>query len=78
MGRRFNDLARCLGEGPSGFRGRELRFTAQHLVDASPAMTGMARMRDPIRHQRPGLPKAANTRIATTMTISRKLVPQRG
>ncbi len=41
-------------------------------------MIGMPTMRDKTSHCRSGLPTTAKTKMATTMTTSRKPVPQRG
>src|SRR5215471_18072811 len=45
---------------------------------ARPAMTGRRRMRLRISQWSGGLPTNANTKIAITMTQSKKAVPQRG
>src|SRR3954454_7285107 len=65
-----------------------MRIRAQRLVrcmpmslissNASPATIGMPTMRETISSHQSGRPSGANTKIATIMTISRKLVPQRG
>src|SRR3954454_21729797 len=65
-----------------------MRIRAQRLVrclpislissNARPATIGMPTMRDTISTHQSGRPSGANTKIATIMTISRKLVPQRG
>ncbi len=43
-----------------------------------PATIGMPITREGIRMYQAGVPSGANTTIATIITISRKLVPQRG
>jgi hypothetical protein len=40
-------------------------------------MIGIATIRDPMRHHRPGLPNNANTKIVITITSRRKFVPHR-
>ena len=59
---------------------RRLRFLPSSLINsnASPATSGMPITRDGKRMYQAGVPSGANTTIATTITISRKLVPQRG
>ena len=59
---------------------RLVRFLPNHLMssNASPATIGMPRMREMKSHCQSSLPSGANTTIATIITSSRKLVPQRG
>ena len=53
------------------------RAPSRRASNASPAMMGMARTRDPMRHQIPGVPNRANTKMVRTMTMRRKFVPHR-
>ena len=59
---------------------RLVRFLPNHLIssNASPATIGMPRMREMNSHGQSSLPSGANTTMATIITSSRKLVPQRG
>src|SRR4051794_1704270 len=59
---------------------RFVRFLPKILISskARPATIGIPRMREAISTYQSGRPSGANTKIATIMTISRKLVPQRG
>ena len=45
---------------------------------ASPATTGIPRIRERKSQYQAGVPSGAKTTIATIITMSRKLVPQRG
>jgi hypothetical protein len=45
---------------------------------AMPAISGMPTIREANSQYQAGVPSGANTTIATTITISMKLVPQRG
>ena len=59
---------------------RLVRLRPNHLITskASPATSGMPSTRDTNSHCQSSWPSGANTKIATIITISRKLVPQRG
>ncbi len=46
--------------------------------NAMPATSGMPSTREANSQYQAGVPSGANTKMATTMTIKRKLVPQRG
>ena len=51
-----------------------------HLMTSneSPAISGTPTMREATSQYQAGRPSGANTKMATIITISRKLVPQRG
>ena len=55
-----------------------LRPAALMSSNEMPAISGTPTMRVATRRYQAGSPTGAKTKIATTMTISRKLVPQRG
>ena len=56
------------------------RYLANSLSTSKdrPATSGMPTTREGMRMYQAGVPSGANTTIATIITISRKLVPQRG
>ena len=59
---------------------RLVRFWPNHLISskARPATIGMPTTREMNSQCQSSLPSGANTKMATIITISRKLVPQRG
>jgi hypothetical protein len=59
---------------------RRSRFRPAALMSSKemPAMSGAPRMREVTRSHQDGSPSGAKTKTATTITTSRKLVPQRG
>jgi hypothetical protein len=59
---------------------RRRRLRPANLITSkdTPAITGTPRMRVATSQYHAGSPIGANTKIATIITISRKLVPQRG
>ena len=58
--------------------GFSLRPARRMISYEMPATTGSSRMREAMRSARLGQPRNAKTKIETSMTISRKFVPQRG
>jgi len=56
------------------------RLRPNHLMTskASPATSGIPTIREPKSQYQSGVPSGAKTTTATIMTMSRKLVPQRG
>ena len=58
--------------GASG--NRAPRRSASYAI---PAISGIAMIREPIRHQIPGVPNNANTKIVMIITMIRKFVPHR-
>ena len=59
---------------------RLVRLRPNSLItsNARPATSGMPTTRETNSQYQSGVPSGANTKIATIITISRKLVPQRG
>src|SRR4051794_39378537 len=57
---------------------RRLRPANLMISNEMPAMSGTPRMRESTSQYHAGRPIGANRKIATIMTMSRKLVPQRG
>ena len=56
------------------------RLRPAHLISSneSPAISGTPRMREATSRYQAGSPSGAKTKMATIITTSRKLVPQRG
>ena len=79
-GSRVVSFCSCMPGHISVWTQRLRRLRPANLITSNerPAISGTPMIRDATSRYHSGRPSGAKTKIATIMTISRKLVPQRG